>query len=339
MRPLDRIRLAPRGPLAFDLTLERYRLWGEDPANLYRAGVFRRVARADGRLVPYALRAGGSVARPRLEVALAPVDAAGSPAAVRAEVRWLLGLDADLAGFYALAQDDPVLAGLIRPFYGMRPPLAPEPFEMLVGAITAQQVNLGFALATRARLVRRFGRPRRVDGALVWAFPTPETLARARVAELRALQFSTRKAEYIIGLGRVVAEGRLDLEALRRCESDEVIARLTALRGLGRWTAEWFLLRALGRGGVCPADDLGVRKAFGAFCFGGREVDADRIRRYAARWGAYQNLAVHYLLAGARLRATFRSGPTPPAGGPGGRSKRRRAGRWHGVSHERAGSP
>lgn len=301
--PLNRFRLAPRGPLAFDLTLQRYRLWGEDPANLYRAGVFRRVAKADGRLIPYRLRGGGSVGHPRLEVALDRTTGPAGVAAVRREVRWLLGLDADLAGFYALAQDDPVLAGLVEPLYGMRPPMAPEPFEMLVSAITAQQVNLGFALTTRARLIRRFGRPRRADGARVYTFPGPEALARARVDELRAMQLSARKAEYIIGLARAVAGGGLDLAGLGRCENAEVIARLTTVRGLGRWTAEWFLARCLGRGDVCPADDLGVRKAFELFCFGGRAVDGARIRRYAARWGEYQNLAVHYLLAGSRLRA------------------------------------
>lgn len=296
------IRLAPRGPLALDLTLQRYRLWGEDPANLYRGGVFRRVANAAGHLVPYALRGGGSVGRPRLMVALGVDGPAAVAAAVRREVRWLLGLDADIEGFYAMAEADPVLAGLVGPLYGMRPPLAPGPFEMLVSAITAQQVTLGFALLTRARLVRRFGRPRRVAGAMVYAFPTPEALARARLGELRGMQLSTRKAEYIVGLARAVASGRLDLAALQRCDNAEVIARLTAVRGLGRWTAEWFLVRALGRGDVCPADDLGVRKAFEALCFGGRPAEAGRIRRYAARWGEHQSLAVHYLLAGARLR-------------------------------------
>jgi DNA-3-methyladenine glycosylase II len=171
---------------------------------------------------------------------------------------------------------------------------------MLVGAITAQQVNLTFAFTTRARLVRRFGRPVEVDGEAVYAFPPAETLARAKVADLRRMQFSTRKAEYIIGLARLVTRGELDFERLAALPNAEVIEELTRIRGFGRWTAEWFLARALGRGDVCPAGDLGVRKAFGRFYAGGRALSERAIRRRAAAWGPHQNLAIHYLLAGLR---------------------------------------
>src|SRR5207247_8502722 len=89
----------------------------------------------------------------------------------------------------------------------------------------------------------------------------PALLAGARVRELRVLKYSTRKAEYIRDLARAVVSGTLDLDAVCVAESALVIERLTALRGLGRWTADWFLARCLGRGDVCPAGDLAVRKA------------------------------------------------------------------------------
>jgi DNA-3-methyladenine glycosylase II len=76
---------------------------------------------------------------------------------------------------------------------------------------------------------------------------------------------------------------------------------VTAVRGLGRWTAEWFLARGLGRGDVCPAGDLAVRKAFAHFYNRGRALSERAIRRRAATWGLHQNLAIHYLLAGQRL--------------------------------------
>jgi DNA-3-methyladenine glycosylase II len=171
---------------------------------------------------------------------------------------------------------------------------------MLVGSITAQQVNLSFAFACRARLVRRFGTPVKVGRETVWAFPEPARLAVARVRELRALKYSTRKAEYIRDLARAVVSGRLDLEALGSAESARVIEQLTALRGLGRWTADWFLARCLGRGDVCPAGDLAVRKAFVHYYGRGRALSEDTIRRRARAWGEHQNLAVHYILAGMR---------------------------------------
>src|SRR5882762_10313460 len=117
------------------------------------------------------------------------------------------------------------------------------------------------------------------------------------------MQFTTRKAEYVVGLARRVATGELDLDALARNTNDEVIETLTAERGFGRWTAEWFLARHLGRGDVCAAGDLAVRRAFEHFYNRGRPLDEGAVRRRAAAWGAHQNMAVHYLLAGRRLGA------------------------------------
>ena len=301
------IQLAPEGPLDVFLTLGRYRIWGEDAANRLGDGVFRRVLAMDGELHGYTLRWSGPPDEARLTITLPDSRSARVGEAVCAEVRRLLFLEADLPGFYRMAKADGVLQGLIAPFYGMRPTLAATPFEMLIGAITAQQVNLTFALTTRNRLVRRFGRVVRVEGETVCAFPAPEVLARAKVRDLRRMQFSTRKAEYIIGLARRVSRGELVFERLASLSNEQVIAELTATRGLGRWSAEWFLARALGRGDVCPAGDLGVRKCFAHFYARGRGLSERGIRRRAAGWGQYQNLAVHYLLAGHR-RPSGRSG-------------------------------
>lgn len=295
------VTFRPPPPLDFDLTLQRYHLWGVDPANVYHERALYRVARVNSAGVPFRLTAAGSPRQPRVTVTFLGADSPWTRAAVMGEARQLLGAGADLAGFYAQASRDPVLASLLGPLYGLRPTVAPDAFEMLVGAISAQQVNLPFAFATRARLVRRFGEPATLDGVTVFAFPSVSIVAAADVATLRALQFSTRKAEYIVGLARAVAEARLDLEGLGALPDDEVIARLMAVRGLGRWTAEWFLARGLGRPDICPAGDLGVRRAVEAFCFGGRAADPVRVRRRARAWRPYRSLAVHYLLAGLQL--------------------------------------
>ena len=107
-------------------------------------------------------------------------------------------------------------------------------------------------------------------------------------------------------------DGSLDLEGLRELSNDGVIARLAAVRGFGRWSAEWFLARCLGRGDVCPAGDLGVRRAFEHFYCRGRALSEESIRRRAARWRVHQNLAVHYLLAGRRLEAVLCRGDVVP---------------------------
>jgi DNA-3-methyladenine glycosylase II len=295
------LALTVDGPLDVAATLARYTLWGEDPANCVEHDVFRRVLRVGGTLVPYEVRWSGSVDDARLAVRIPGARAAAVAEAAMAEVRRLFGLDFDLPGFYRMAKADAALAPLVEPLYGMRPTLAPTPLEMLVGSITAQQVNLSFAFACRARLVRRYGSPVRVGRAEVWAFPDAAALARATIRELRVLKYSNRKGEYIRDLARAVVAGTLDLDALDTAANADVIERLTALRGLGRWTADWFLARGCGRGDVCPAGDLAVRKAFDHYYGRGRTLSEPAIRRRAGAWGPYQNLAVHYLLAGMRL--------------------------------------
>jgi DNA-3-methyladenine glycosylase II len=303
-----KIALVADGPLDAAATLARYHLWGEDPANRLDGDVFRRIVRVDGRLLPYEVRWSGAVDDTRLDVVIP--DAAGRSVerTVTSEVRRVFGLDFDLPGFYRMAKADRALAPLVERLYGLRPTLAPTPLEMLVGSITAQQVNLSFAFACRARLVRRWGTAVHVRGGDVYAFPDAAALAGARVPELRALKYSTRKAEYIRDLARAVFSGGLDLDALADAPNAEVIERLTGLRGLGRWTADWFLARCCGRGDVCPAGDLAVRKAFEHHYGRGRTLSEDAIRRRARAWGEHQNLAVHYLLAGMRLTTAARGG-------------------------------
>jgi DNA-3-methyladenine glycosylase II len=272
--------------------------------------VFRRVLRLDGGLHPYEVRWRGGVDDAQLLVSVPSSRAGRVREAVTFEVRRIFGLDFDLAGFYRMAKADPALAELVSALYGLRPTLAPGGLEMLVGSIVAQQVNLTFAFTLRARLVRRYGEAVTMDGETVHAFPEARALAGVRVASLRAMQFSSRKAEYIRDVARAITAGRLDLEALATASSSQVIETLTALRGLGRWTADWYLARCLGRGDACPAGDLAVRKVFDHHYGRGRTLSEEAIRRRARAWGEYQSLAIHYLLVGMRLGRPATGGGT-----------------------------
>ncbi len=260
-------------PYDFDVSTERFRAFGPDLANLWHEGGLHRVV--DGREVRIEAAPGG--------VAVEPLDPA-----VEAEVLTLLGAPFDLAGFYAWARRaDPVVRRLASAIAGFRPPLAPDPFESLVGSITAQQVSLHAAFAIRNRLVERYGE--RAEHA--YAFPTRDRLARAREEHLVSVGFSRRKAEYVIGLARA----DLDLEALASLPDEEVKERITAIRGLGEWTADWFLARHLARPRAWPHGDLGLRKAVAAF------YGEDDVRTIGERFDPFQNLVAHYLLTGLRV--------------------------------------
>lgn len=219
----------------------------------------------------------------RIEAAPGGVDVEPLDAETEPVARKVLGLEFELEPFYAWAVGVPELAELPVRFHGFRPTLAPDPFEMLVGAITAQQVSLFAATAIRNRLIERFGE--RVGVA--YAFPTRERVAATTEEELTALGFSRRKAEYMVGLAR----SDLDLHALAELPDEDVRARIVALRGLGEWTADWFLARHLARPRAWPAGDLVLRKAVRAL-FG--DVD---VRAAGARFDPFQNLTAHYLLA------------------------------------------
>jgi DNA-3-methyladenine glycosylase II len=204
---------------------------------------------------------------------------------VTAPVVWtLLGGPFDLGSFYAFAAVDPVLAAVVERLRGLRPPLAPEPFETLVTSITAQQVSLYSAFAIRNRLIDAFGE----QGVHAVAFPTRERIAAAEPGELFALGFSRRKAEYVVDLAR----SDIDLDEFARLDDQEVKERLTAFKGIGEWTAEWFLARHLARPRAWPSGDLALQKAVRGF-YG--DVD---VKEFGARLDPFQNLGAHYLLTG-----------------------------------------
>ncbi len=176
---------------------------------------------------------------------------------------------------------------------GFRPTLNPQPFEALVVAITTQQISLRAAAAIRGNLVRRYG----VRHDLAWEFPTRERIKELRPRHFTPLGFSRAKAEYVLEL----AHSDLDLDALASLDDDEVIAALTSVRGLGRWTADWFLARHLARPHAWPAGDLGVRKAVSTFYAAGRSLTIEEVRRMSERFAPFENLSAQFLLAGARM--------------------------------------
>jgi DNA-3-methyladenine glycosylase II len=260
-------------PYEFAVSTARFEVYGLDRATVWRDGGIDRVF------------AGREV---RIEAAPGGVDVEPHDDEIARQVLRFLGLPFDLDGFTAWAAGEPALARLAAALAGFRPPLQTNPFEALVTSITAQQVSLQSAAAIRSRFIERYG----TAHEHAYAFPERERVARATEDELFAVGFSTRKAEYVIGLAR----SDLDLDQLETLADEDVVARLVALRGLGEWTADWFLARHLARPHAWPAGDLGLRKAVAA----GDGVVPD-VRTFGQRFHPYENLSAHYLLTGLRL--------------------------------------
>jgi DNA-3-methyladenine glycosylase II len=194
-----------------------------------------------------------------------------------------------------LAVTDAAVAHLWRRYPGIVPVLYRDPFTALIRSISAQQVNLGWAATVRSRLAQRYGKRHVLGGWEVWTLH-PEPLANARLEDLRALQLTTAKAQSVIEVACAAQAGELRLSDLDAMDDERLIAHLSGLRGIGRWSAEWFLARTLGRPRVV-AGDLGVRKAVGRLYDMAALPSELEVRRATAHWGAAathaQALALH----------------------------------------------
>ncbi len=277
------------GPLDIPTSLEPFRRSGDDLIDRWDGITLIRTIHVGDQGVAYACTVTGAVEEPALQVTI-------EDAVHRQVVE--LALSATFVSpplsYSELLHIDPVLARLEARYRGLRPVLQLDLLTALVRCISAQQVNLQWATTTRRRLAETFGEKHVVAGQIVYSL-SAERLAGATHAQIRALQFTSRKAEYLIGAAEAVASGSLRLADLASLPDEEFIARLTALRGIGRWTAEWLLARTLGRPCVV-AGDLGVRKAVGRAYLRTPLPSEQEVRRATAHWGPLAGVAQILLL-------------------------------------------
>jgi DNA-3-methyladenine glycosylase II len=266
------------GPIDLVESLQIFQRSGDDMIDRFDGEWAVRTTRVDGRTIPYACRVAGDTKHPLLFVTIADDRDRGVIERVVRHMFLPLGPE-----FTNLCIEEPMIGRLARLHLGFRPVMQSDLLGALVRCISAQQVNLKWASTVRGRLAENFGVRHRVGVHFVYSLEA-ERLAALNVAAVRALQLTNRKSEYIINVARAIAEGELSFEILNELDDDEVIARITAVRGLGVWSAEWILARTLGRPRI-SAFDLGVRKAVGKLYFGGKMPTPEEVRDATAHWG------------------------------------------------------
>jgi DNA-3-methyladenine glycosylase II len=183
---------------------------------------------------------------------------------------------------------DPVMAGLIVRHGKLRLRRSTtEPYEALCEAVVYQQLHAKAAATIFGRVVDRIG---------AGSFPSPSRLLEAPDEALRAAGLSRNKLAALRDIARHAADGRLPSRAACASLSDSaLIARLTGIRGIGRWTVEMFLMFHLGRPDVLPVDDLGVRKGFQS-AYRKKEPPAPKaLAAFGERWAPYRTYAAFYL--------------------------------------------
>ncbi len=254
--------------------------WGDDGLDRWDGRTLVRTVRLGGAVAPFKAQASGTLADPRLDVVTSPAESHAMDEIERAIRETFV---VEQPGLQRLAEADPGVARLARLYPAIIPVLIPDPFTALIRSISAQQVNLAWASTIRRRLAERYGTRYQIGDAYVYSFE-PGPFAAASVEELRALQLTTAKSISVIDSARAAQAGDLDPDRLAPLDDEELIADLTRLRGIGRWSAEWFLARTLGRPRVV-AGDLGVRKAVGRL-YGTPAIPSEEdVRRLTGHWG------------------------------------------------------
>ncbi len=270
---------------------------GRDPASL--------TEKVEGRTFAFGTYSGGVPAIVRVEfgdgVACCRVErpAAGRPSEIdasglHAQVLRLLGLVIDPRPFERRAARDAEITRLIRGRRGLSIPQTRTFFDALVWVIAGQQVSLAVAFAMRRRLTRRVGS--RIDDSL-YAPPTPEAVAALEPADLHALGYSRRKAEYLLGVARAITGGSLDPAGLAELSATAIERQLLEIRGLGPWSVNYLMMRALGYADCVPIGDAALTRNLKRFLRLDARPDARATRELMAPFAPHRSLATFHLWA------------------------------------------
>ncbi|HXF62127.1 MAG TPA: hypothetical protein VNK95_10945 [Caldilineaceae bacterium] len=302
--------LTPVPPFRLELPVWGLRRRPINSVDCWETGAWQRVLLVEGRPLLVTVVQTGPVDAAQLAVSATGDLRSGDEQTVKATVAHMLDIHRDLTGFYTLAAQDAILSPLAARFRGLRAPQFANLYETLVNTIACQQVTLGFGLTMLNRLAAAYGPGVETPSGPLHALPSPEILAGIPLEELRGLQFSGAKARALHEVAIAQLEGRLDAQALAALDDDQVIANLTRLWGVGRWTAEVALLRGLGRLTRFPGDDVGARNRLRRFLGLSHPLDYAATQAIVARWQPYSGL-LYFLMLFDRLAAegVISSGP------------------------------
>jgi len=297
-----RFTLVPTPPFRLDLTAWALRRRASNQIDHWDGEAYRRTLVVAGAPLEVEVRQSGDAAAARLEVRVTGESRAAraSRPEVTAALECLLGVRVDLGGFYRAAARDRHLGALALRFRGVKPPRFPTLFEALANAIACQQLTLAVGIVLLNRLAESCGLASPARNPPARSFPVPENLLALQAPGMRRLGFSRQKIRALHELAGAARDGRLDGKEFAALDDTAALVRLRALRGVGRWSAEYALLRGLGRLHVFPADDVGARNGLERWLALRKPLDYARTRRTLGRWRRYAGLVYFHLLL-ARL--------------------------------------
>jgi 3-methyladenine DNA glycosylase/8-oxoguanine DNA glycosylase len=212
-------------------------------------------------------------------------------------IRAMFDLNADWEAIMRGLRTDPVLVGPVEARRGRRVPGCWNGFELTTRAILGQQVTVKGATALAGRLVSNFGRKFSPANGLTHLFPLPEVLADAK---LTSIGLPAPRAETIRTLARAVSDGQISFEGI--VDSEAFLARLCEIPGIGKWTAQYVAMRALGEPDAFPSGDLGLLRAL-------KLRSSRELEQRAETWRPWRAYAAMYLWSIAGKSTARRTGP------------------------------
>ncbi|MGH7923992.1 MAG: DNA-3-methyladenine glycosylase family protein [Candidatus Binatus sp.] len=292
--------LRPRPPFRLDLTVWALRRRAHNVVDRFDDGVWRRVLVIGRSPAAVAVRQTRRGAHPEIEVEISAIRPQALKAEVGTLVAKMLGLERDLSDFYRLARGDARLRELAGRLRGMKPVRYATVFEAFANAVACQLVSLSAGMHVLNRLTETFG----VSCEPMRSFPTAAAIARSNPDALRALGLSRQKGEYLVGLARLAIDRKdRDFASIDHLADDDAIARLSKFRGVGRWTAEYVMLRGFGRINIFPGDDVGGRNKLFEWLGASGAPTYDGVRRMLERWHPYAGLIYLHLIVNAAVGA------------------------------------
>lgn len=215
--------------------------------------------------------------------------------AATAYVEVWFDLSRDLRPFYTLAEDDAILAGVVAAYKGLRIVGVEDLFEALCWSIMGQQISLHVAYALKQKLVTTYGDSIEYKDEKYWLFPSTERIASLQVEDLRNLSFTQRKAEYVMGVAGLIATKQFTKEQFVGLSLTEMEARLTAIRGIGKWSANYVIMRCFRHPDAFPIADVGLHNALKKVHNESQKPTLEEIERWSENWAGWRSYATFYL--------------------------------------------
>jgi len=289
----ETFNLSPLLPFRLDLTAWALRRRQKNHIDAWDGTTYTRIFMVSGRTIQSQVIQVNNVIQVKIK---SHSLLYGAESIIAVNLNKMLGLDINIEKFYELSMHNIHLQSLAESFVGVKSPRFPSIFEALLNAISCQQVTLDLGILLLNRLSENYGQKFEDTKGIQYAFPRPEDLRSVSEEEIRKLGFSYQKARAITDLVQAFLSKDTSFSDLGNMTNEEVVIFLSNLRGIGRWSSEYVLLRGLGRLDVFPGDDVGAQKNLQQLLRIEKRPNYEEITQLTAQWQPYAGLVYFHLL-------------------------------------------